>query len=137
MTGGLRRAAVARYLLDTTVLIDHLTGRRKAVEMVKSLARQGHVLGVCSINVAELYSGLNSQERASADVLITGLDYFEISPEDAKRAGGYRSEFATKGITLTTADTLIAATAVGYGAILVTANVKDYPMEDLALLPQP
>src|SRR3990172_6555099 len=113
MIAGLRCAAVARYLLDTTVLIDHLTGRRKAVEMVTSLARQGHVLGVCSINVAELYSGLNSQERARADVLITGLDYFEISPDAAKRAGGYRFEFARKGMPLTTTDTLIAATAVG------------------------
>lgn len=128
---------MARYLLDTTVLIDHLTGRRKVVELMTALATQGHSLGVCAINITELYSGLNGQERARADVLMTGLDYYEISPDAAKKAGGYRFDFARKGTPLTTTDMLIAATAVSHGAILVTANVKDYPMEDLDLLPQP
>jgi predicted nucleic acid-binding protein len=38
---------------------------------------------------------------------------------------------------LTTTDTLVAATAIKHGATLITANVKDYPMEEIELLQQP
>ena len=128
---------MAKYLLDTTVLIDHLRGRQKVAETVIRLARQGHELGVCCINIAELYSGLNDNERAGAEKLIDSLDYYEISKDIAKMAGCYRFEFARKGITLTTSDTIVAAVAINYGAILVTANVKDYPMKEIELLQQP
>ena len=38
---------------------------------------------------------------------------------------------------LTTTDTLVAAAAVSNEATLVTANVRDYPMEEVELLQQP
>jgi predicted nucleic acid-binding protein len=41
-----------------------------------------------------------------------------------------RPEFAERGITLHQADCLIAATAVGIGASLATANVDDFPMPE-------
>ncbi|MBM3166278.1 MAG: type II toxin-antitoxin system VapC family toxin [Chloroflexi bacterium] len=134
VTSGREIAGVAKYLLDTTALIDHLNGRQPVVTLLTKLALQGHELGLCCINIAELYSGLDNDERIKADMLINGLDYYEISEDMAKVAGVYRFEFARKGITLTIADTLIAAVARGYGAILVTANVRDYPMEDIDLL---
>jgi len=34
-------------------------------------------------------------------------------------------------------DALIAATALQYGAAVVTGNVRDYPMSDLTILPLP
>ena len=43
-------------------------------------------------------------------------------------AGRWRREFAERGVTLHQADCLIAAAAVGVGAALATANVRDYPM---------
>jgi len=43
-------------------------------------------------------------------------------------AGRWRREFAGRGVTLHQADCLIAAAAVGVGAALATANVRDYPM---------
>jgi predicted nucleic acid-binding protein len=49
---------MAKYLLDTTILIDHLRGRQEAVDLLTALAHQGHRLGLCCVNVAELYSGL-------------------------------------------------------------------------------
>lgn len=128
---------MARYLLDTTVLIDHLRGQPKTVELMTTLARLGHDLGVCCINIAELYSGLDGEEQGQADKLINSLIYYEISRDVAKLAGGYRFRFARKGIALTTSDTLVAAAAVSNGATLVTANVKDYPMEEVELLRQP
>ena len=99
-----------------------------------SLARQGHVLGLCCINVAELYSGLSQEEESRAERLVDSLDYYVVMRETAKEAGRHRYNFARRGITLATADALIAATAIKEGATLITANVKDFPMEELQLM---
>jgi predicted nucleic acid-binding protein len=128
---------VGKYLLDTTVLIDHLRGRQEVVELVTGLADAGNSLGVCSISVAELYSGVSDKHRAVAERLIDSLDYWDGTREAAKKAGGYRYDFARNGVALTTTDALVAAIAVSHGAILVTANARHYPMRDLQLLQQP
>lgn len=47
------------------------------------------------------------------------------------RAGSWRRQFATKGVTVHQADCLIAAAAVGIEANLATANVADFPMPEL------
>ena len=47
---------MAKYLLDTTALIDYLKGHQPVVELLRELAEQGHDLGICCINVTELYS---------------------------------------------------------------------------------
>ena len=137
MTEGWKGAKVADYLLDTTALIDHLRGRREIVELVAVLAQQRHRLGVCCVNVAELYAGLGQEERERADRLLATLDYYELTQEIAKEAGRYRFEFARRGTVLSTADTLIGATAIHQGAILVTGNDRDFPMDDIQILEHP
>ncbi len=128
---------MAKYLLDTTVLIDHLHGLPGVVELLARLAVEGHQLGICCVNVAELYSGLAERQKEKADRLIGWLDYIDITAEAAKLAGSYRSAFAAKGVAIHTADTLVAAAAARHGAILVTANVKHYPMAGIEVLQQP
>jgi len=125
---------VANYLLDTTALLDFLHGRLEVVDMVNSLASQDNHLGVCCVSVAELYAGTDQESRGAADRLIGGMMFYEVSLEAAKEAGRYRYEFARSGTTLSTADTLIAATAIAQGAILITANTRDFPMEEIQLL---
>lgn len=128
---------MAKYLLDTTALIDHLKGRQGVVDLIGTLARQGHQLGLCCVNVAEIYSGLTEREWVPAEILVDALEYYEVTSEAAKQAGRYRYDFARRGITLTTADTLIAAVAISEGAILITANTRDFPMDGIELLPHP
>ena len=122
------------YLLDTTVLVDILRGRRVINETIDHLADQGGRIGVCCVSVAELYAGTSHENRAAADQLIESMEYYEVSQEAAKEAGRYRYEFARRGTTLSTADTLIAATAIAQGATLITANTRDFPMENIELL---
>ncbi len=128
---------MTRYLLDTTVLIDYLNGRPHVVSTIKRLAQEGHILGVCCINVTELYAGLREHEKAAAQKLIENLTYFDVTPEAARKAGEYIYAFARKGITLSTSDVTIAALAVANRAVLVTANVDHYPMPDVQLMELP
>ena len=128
---------MADYLLDATALIDYLRGRQGMIQLVDTLFEQGHRLGVCCVTAAELYAGLSEEERSGANHLIDAMDYYEVSRETAKEAGRYRYEFARRGIALSTTDTLIAATAIAQGATLITANTKDFPMEEIELLEHP
>jgi predicted nucleic acid-binding protein len=128
---------VANYLLDTTALVDFLNGHPDVVDMVDTLAIPPNRLGVCCVSVAELYAGTNQERRPAADQLIEVMEYHEISRETAKEAGRYRYEFARRGVPLSTADTLIAATAIASGAVLITNNTKDFPMEEIQLMEHP
>ena len=65
-----------------TALIGHLRGRQEVVSLINGLASQGRQLGICGISLAELYSGLNPSERASADRLTDVLDF---SPSTGNR----------------------------------------------------
>jgi len=125
---------VAEYLLDTNALVDFLYGIDDAVELIESLGRDGHTLAVCSVSVAELYSGLAESDEANVERVLSAFEYWDISPEAAKRAGSYRYQFARRGIQLSTPDTLQAALAVDRDANFVTRNVRDFPMTDLKIV---
>lgn len=128
---------MTKYLLDTTILIDFMRGQQLIVELLQKLVHEGHQLGISAVNIAELYAGLSLPERENAARLIDHLKYYELHREGAKLAGSFRYSFARQGKTLSVADTLVAATAVINEAVLITANIKDYPMKELRVLQQP
>jgi len=114
-------------VLDTTVLIDHLRGRSAALR-VTELAEAGEVLATTAINVEEVVRGLRPDEQEAADQLFGGLVVVSISGEEGRQAGTWRREHASRGITLSQADCLIAAAVISLGARLATGNPKDFPM---------
>lgn len=127
---------MARILLDTTVLIDALRGRPAAQRLV-SLRRSGVEPWACAISVEEIWRGLLPGEERRARRLFDGLRMAPLGVGEGMRAGLWRREFATRGVTLHQADCLVAAAAVRVGAALATANVDDYPMAAVDLVPWP
>jgi predicted nucleic acid-binding protein len=71
------------------------------------------------------------------DRVFNRMRYLPTTLEAARRAGRYQAEFAARGIAIQTPDALIAGTARAHGAILITANVVDFPMPDIRLVKQP
>jgi tRNA(fMet)-specific endonuclease VapC len=126
---------MSRYLLDTTALIDFSKGREPAFSLVHRFLQNGEEVGVSPINVAEFYSGLAPAQHALWDEFFEPLLLWPISLDAAKRAGRFRYDFARRGISLSTTDTLVAAVALEQRATIVTSNVKDYPMDEVVLLP--
>jgi predicted nucleic acid-binding protein len=121
---------VAQLLLDTTVLIDALRGR-EAAERLRKLSGEGAPPYVCAINVEEVWRGTRSGEEEAVGSLLGALRIAPLGRAEGECAGRWRADFATNGITLSQADCLIAAAAVGVGARLATGNPRDFPMKEL------
>jgi predicted nucleic acid-binding protein len=118
-------------LLDTTVLIDVLRGRRRTVERLTALRQHGDVPFTTPISVEEIHRGLRDTERVAATRLFDGLRIAPIGRLEGVRAGDWRRDHASAGMTLAQADCLIAAAAVAVGVPLATGSPKDFPMREL------
>lgn len=127
---------MTRLLLDSTVLIDALRGRPAAARLM-GLRRTGTEPWVCAISIEEIWRGLRPDEEPVVRRLVNGLRLAPLGATEGIRAGTWRREFAEQGVTLRQADCLIAAAAVGIGANLATANVADFPMDELFVDPWP
>jgi len=123
------------YLLDSNVLIDLLHGRRGRDNLVRNLILKKERLICCAITVAELYSGILPKDIPQLEKLFRSLEYFDLTPDVARKAGLLRGEYRRKGVSLSLADATLAALAMTEQMILVTANRKDFPMPGLALYP--
>ncbi|MGD0695167.1 MAG: type II toxin-antitoxin system VapC family toxin [Terriglobia bacterium] len=121
------------YLLDTSVIVDALNGKRGRHALLKQLVEEGHLLACSSIQVTEVYAGLRSHEETTTEELLRSLEYYEVTWEIARLAGILRRDYGRRGVTLALADVTIAAVALAHGLALITDNVKHYPMKDLQL----
>ena len=126
---------MGRYLLDTDAIIDYLLGIPGSVTLIQEIHERGDTLCVCDVVIAEVYAGLRPNHREAAEKLLSACTFLPTSAAIAQQAGAWRYDFARKGVQLSTTDTLVAATAHGNDATVVTGNTKDYPMEEITLLP--
>jgi predicted nucleic acid-binding protein len=78
------------------------------------------------VTVAEFFAGVRPEQRRDWQFFIDGLTHWEVTKEIGIRAGILRYDLAREGRNMQIADALIAATAVVNGAMLVTANIKDF-----------
>lgn len=121
---------MAGVLVDTTVLIDALRGRR-AVDRLRALRRQGDRPWVCAVNVEEVVRGLRPPERHAAMRFLGGFGVVPLGRAEGQVAGEWRGAFAATGTTLSQADCLVAAAALRIGGRLVTGNPRHFPMSAL------
>jgi predicted nucleic acid-binding protein len=124
---------MANVILDTTVVIDLLRGRRGAIERLHRLRDAGDVPCVCGITVEETTRGIRPAEEDAALRLFAGLRILPLTEREGWRAGAWRRSFASRGETLAQADCLVAAAAESAGGRLATGNPRDFPMDGLAV----
>lgn len=120
-------------LIDTTVVIDLLRGRRGTADRLRAVRAAGDSPYVCAVNVEETVRGLLPAELDSARTLFSALRSAPLGQQEGWQAGEWRRDFAGRGLTLAQADCLVAAAALSVGGRLATGNPKDFPMEELAV----
>jgi predicted nucleic acid-binding protein len=123
------------YLLDTSVIIDVLNGQRNRDVLLKGLLSQGDLLACCAVNISEIYAGMRPKEETKTEAFLQSLEYYDITWDVARRAGLLKRDYSKKGQTLSLPDTIIAAVALEYNLMLITDNIKHYPMPQLKLYP--
>ena len=125
---------MANYLLDSTIIIDCLRGKKGRDELLKKLVLEGSTLGCCSVNVVEVYTGMKDKEKEKTTYLLNSFEYYNITREIATLAGEYRRNYQKKGKILSVSDVLIAAVAISHNLILITDNRKHYPMPEIKII---
>jgi len=126
---------VATYLLDTSVIIDALNGKRGRRELLLGLVWDGHLLACCPINVTEVHARMRPKEEGATEEFLRSLEYYHLTWPVSRLAGLLKRDYARKGTTVTVADATIAAVALVHELTLMTDNVKDFPMKDWTLYP--
>jgi predicted nucleic acid-binding protein len=123
------------YLLDTTVVIDHVEGYRPAVELVARLFEVTSDLYTCDVVTCEALSKGDVLAISAKQTLLDALEYVALAPEGARWAGNRRREAIESGKRKpSTTDALIAALAQSLAATVVTRNAKDFAAFDVPVL---
>jgi predicted nucleic acid-binding protein len=122
-----------RYLLDTTVLIDHAQGRAGAAALLDQLFSEPHDLYTCDVVVTEALSKGPDDEMLVIGSLVRVLEYVSTQPDAARWAAeSRRQRRATSPRSL--ADAIIAGVARSLDAIVVTRNPRDFEAQGVPVL---
>lgn len=125
---------MSAFLIDTDILVDLSKKQPSAIAWFKKAFEENLEIAVCPINIAEFYSGITPNKRRLWDDFFEILECWAITKSISRQAGIWRYNFSRTGSTISTQDSLIAATALAHNATLLTKNIKDYPMANLRVL---
>jgi len=125
------------FLLDADAIIDQLKGFQETVQLLAQIYGAGGELCVCEVTVAEVYAGLDPQDRAQAEQFLEACTFLVSSTGIARQAGEWRYQYRRQGVTISLTDALVAATAVMHDAHLVTGNAAHYPMPEINIVALP
>jgi len=114
-------------LVDTSVLIDYLRGRRDAAELLEN-ERAAAPLHASEITRLEVLAGMQPAEEDGTRLLLSTLVWHPVDTEVAEEAGSLGREWLPSHHTIDSADLAIAATAIRTGSRLLTRNVRHFPM---------
>jgi predicted nucleic acid-binding protein len=113
-------------LIDTDVAIDFLRGVEYAQPLLAGLWDSGQAV-LSALTVYEMTAGMRDTEKAVTHNFIDACAVEPVSTDIAFKGGELYRKYRAKGITLTSLDCLIAATALVKGSKVATRNVKHYP----------
>lgn len=122
---------MAKYLVDTNILIDHLRGNLQVTEF---LTKHSSVISV--VTVVELIQGCrNPKELTQVNTLISDFEILYIDYSISQLATNLVSSlYLSHGIKFL--DALIAATAIKHQLILKTQDSKHFKcIKELVTLP--
>lgn len=120
-------------ILDTDVAIDFLRRRDYARDLLNHWAGEG-LLAISTLTHLEIYQGMKTGEEGATNAFLDGLVSVVVDIPIARRAGTMLGGLRSKGMTIGIADAIIAATALQFGALLLTNNVEHYPFPNLKVI---
>ena len=123
-----------RYLLDSTLLIDHANRDEPATALLAQLHSEPHQLYICDVVTCEVLSQGDPGQLQHLRVLLDALEYVSTSPDVARRAADARRRRHEAGGKMGLGDALIGAVAADLGAAVVTRNRPDFERQGIEIL---
>jgi predicted nucleic acid-binding protein len=120
-------------LVDTDIAIDFLRRRDYARKLLESWAGEG-LMAISTLTHLEVYQGMKAGEESDTNAFLGGLVSVAVDIPIARQAGTMLGELRSKGMTIGIADAIIAATALQFGAPLLTNNIEHYPFPNLKVI---
>jgi tRNA(fMet)-specific endonuclease VapC len=119
--------------LDTNAVIAAINLRTPAVRSrLEAELAQGATVAIPTIVLFELWYGIRKSTRVSTNIatlrlfLTLDVTLLPFEPGDAEEAGDVRAALESAGTPIGSYDILIAAQARRRGAVLVTANTREF-----------
>ena len=120
-----------RAYIDSDILIWHLRGGRKALNLLKNLWDGGeYELWTGAMQRAEILFFMRPDEEEATGLFMSQFRTALVDQTIVDIAGAlYRKWNPTHGIDIN--DAFLAATAMNTGGRIFSLNTKHYPMEDV------
>jgi predicted nucleic acid-binding protein len=123
-----------RYLLDSTLLIDHANRDEPAGQLLDRLHSGPHELYTCDVVTCETLSQGDASHLRRIRALLDALEYVATSPNAARWAAASRLKRHRAGGKLGLGDSLIAGVAAELGATVVTRGRRDFERQGIEVL---
>ena len=120
-------------VIDTDIAVDFLRRREYAPTLLREWAGKGRI-AVSTLTHFEVFQGmLRSEEEFTRDFL-SSLVSIDATVSITQSAGIIAHSLLSRGITIGTADAIIAATALELGVPLITNNIKHFSVPGLTIV---
>jgi predicted nucleic acid-binding protein len=121
-----------RFLLDSTLLIDHANGDAAAMTLITALFEEGHELFTCDVVTCEALSKGEADDLRHIGALLDALEYVSTPPAAARAAGESRRIRHVGGNHRSLGDALVGALAHELDATVVTRNRPDFERQGVS-----
>jgi tRNA(fMet)-specific endonuclease VapC len=120
---------MARYLLDTNILIAAIKGTTMVRNRLEKLQRSEIVLS--PIVLGELVTGVEKSRRpehnrSALDAVVRHIDLLPMDHQTSEHYGQIRAELEHKGTIIGANDLWIAAQARAHDLVLVSNNTREF-----------
>ncbi len=119
-------------IVDTDIAIDYLRGAGYARDLMLGLW-DGNTAYLSILSVYELYAGMRKGEEEDTENFINACCIEPVTIEITRKAGDIYRRCRQKGLTLTSIDCLVNATAVIKNHKIATRNKDHYPDKKILL----
>ena len=120
----------ATIVLADTIVISEFVKSTPDAQVMRWL-QSVQLMAISAVTLEEAHFGLawqpNTRKLALFNALVERMHtVYPITPVIAQRGGALRGQFQAQGITRSTPDMLIAATAIEHQLVLATRNVRAF-----------
>ena len=118
-------------ILDSCFLIDLMGNDRAAVAKLDELVDTATPIGISTLTVTEVGSGLRDESGlAEFDAILDRMELIPFGASESRRAARLQRRLQDDGHPVGAVDVMIAATALEHGRGVVTRNVSEFERID-------